>query len=182
MNVLEHGILYGLPKIHKVNVPLCLIRSSIITHSFKIAKFPVPLLRSISSGIGVWLQILFLCSRITRLTSQNYNNMHTIKNVVRRLKWLINISGHAPEAYLHLVNLKIRHNTGVAKHWVVNSYFLIIIKDYILCWWGIAIQIIFSDFAFNCYNELSTPCVVFMNCLLVTLWGQDKEPTNIDKH
>ena len=73
MNVLEHGILYGLPKIHKVNVPLCLIRSSIITHSFKIAKFLVPLLRSISSGIGVWLQILFLCSRITRLTSQNYN-------------------------------------------------------------------------------------------------------------
>ena len=121
MNVLEHGILYGLPKIHKVNVPLCLIRSSIITHSFKIAKFLVPLLRSISSGIGVWLQILFLCSRITRLTSQNYNNMHTIKNVVRRLKWLINISVHAPEAYLHLVNLKIRHNTGVAKHWVCEQ-------------------------------------------------------------
>ena len=138
MNVLEHGILYGLPKIHKVNVPLCLIRSSIITHSFKIAKFLVPLLRSISTGIGIWLQILFLCS------------------------------------CLHLVNLKIRHNTGVAKHWVVNSYFLIIIQDYVLCWWGIGIQIIFSDFAFICYKELSTPCVVFMNCLLVTLWGKTK--------
>ena len=101
-------------------------------------------------------------------------NMHTIKNVVRRLKWLINISVHAPEAYLHLVNLKIRHNTGVAKHWVVNSYFLIIVQDYVLWWWGIAIQIIFSDFAFICYKELSTPCVVFMNCLLVTLWGKTK--------
>ena len=83
-------------------------------------------------------------------------------------------SVHAPEAYLRLVNLKIKHNTGVAKHWVVNSYFLIIIQDYVLCWWGIGIQIIFSDFAFICYKELSTPCVVFMNCLLVTLWGKTK--------
>ena len=42
------GILYGLPKVHKPNIPLRPIVSSINSHSFNIAKFLVPLLRPIS--------------------------------------------------------------------------------------------------------------------------------------
>lgn len=45
------GILYGLPKIHKPDVPLRPILSSIGTLPYNIAKFLVPLLRPISSGV-----------------------------------------------------------------------------------------------------------------------------------
>ena len=45
------GILYGLPKIHKASVPLRPILSSVRSHSFKIAKFFVSLLRPISHSI-----------------------------------------------------------------------------------------------------------------------------------
>ena len=45
------GILYGLRKTHKNNVPMRPILSSINTHSYKVVKFLVPLLRPISSGI-----------------------------------------------------------------------------------------------------------------------------------
>ena len=44
------GILYGLPKVHKLGVPLRPILSSIGTHSYGLAKFLVPLLRPISTG------------------------------------------------------------------------------------------------------------------------------------
>ena len=36
------GILYGLPKIHKVNTPLRPVMSSINTHNYKLAKFIIP--------------------------------------------------------------------------------------------------------------------------------------------
>ena len=44
------GILYGLPKVHKVGVPLRPILSSIGTHAYALAKFLVQLLRPFSSG------------------------------------------------------------------------------------------------------------------------------------
>ena len=44
------GILYGLPKIHRSNIPLRPILSSVNKHSYNIAKFLVPLLRPIASG------------------------------------------------------------------------------------------------------------------------------------
>ena len=44
----QPGILYGLPKIHKANVPLRPILSAIGTHSFNLAKFLVSLLHPIS--------------------------------------------------------------------------------------------------------------------------------------
>ena len=44
------GILYGLPKIHKLNVPLRPILSSMRSHSFNIAKFLVSLLRPFSNN------------------------------------------------------------------------------------------------------------------------------------
>ena len=44
------SILYGLPKIHKDNVPLRPILSSISNYSYKVAKFFIPLLNPISSG------------------------------------------------------------------------------------------------------------------------------------
>ena len=44
------GILNGLPKVHKPNIPLRPILSAIGTHSYNLAKFFVPLLHPISSG------------------------------------------------------------------------------------------------------------------------------------
>lgn len=44
------GILYGLPKIHKDNIPLRPILSCINNYSYKIAKFFIPLLNPISSS------------------------------------------------------------------------------------------------------------------------------------
>ena len=44
----QPGILYGLPKIHKANVPLRPILSAIETHSYNLAKFLVSFLHPIS--------------------------------------------------------------------------------------------------------------------------------------
>ena len=44
------GILYGLPKIHKNNVPLRPILSCINNYSYKVAKFFIPLLNPLSVG------------------------------------------------------------------------------------------------------------------------------------
>ena len=44
------GILYGLPKIHKNNVPLRPILSCINNYSYKVAKFFIPLLNPLSIG------------------------------------------------------------------------------------------------------------------------------------
>ena len=44
------GIMYGLPKVHKPNFPLRPIISAIGTHSYKLAKFLVPLLRPFSTN------------------------------------------------------------------------------------------------------------------------------------
>ena len=60
------GILYGLPKIHKNDVHLRPILSSINTHSHKFAKFLVPILRPISSGIYM-VSDSFFCSGVTQL-------------------------------------------------------------------------------------------------------------------
>ena len=60
------GILHEFPKIHKNNVPFRPILSSINTHSYKIAKFLVPFLRPISSGIYV-VRDSFFFSRVTQL-------------------------------------------------------------------------------------------------------------------
>ena len=42
--------MYGLPKVHKLNSPLRPIISAIGTHSYKLAKFLVPLLRPFSTN------------------------------------------------------------------------------------------------------------------------------------
>jgi hypothetical protein len=42
--------MYGLPKVHKPNFPLRSIISAIGTHSYKLAKFLVPLLRPFSTN------------------------------------------------------------------------------------------------------------------------------------
>ena len=42
--------MYGLPKVHKPNFPLRPIISAIGTHSYKLAKFLVPLLRPFSTN------------------------------------------------------------------------------------------------------------------------------------
>ena len=44
------GILYGLPKVHKLNFSLRPIISSIGTHCYKVAKFFVPLLHPFSTN------------------------------------------------------------------------------------------------------------------------------------
>ena len=44
------GILYGLPKIHKNNIPLRPILSCINNYSYKVAKFFIPLLNPLSLG------------------------------------------------------------------------------------------------------------------------------------
>jgi hypothetical protein len=44
------GIMYGLPKVHKPNSPLRPIISAIGTHSYKLAKFLLPLLRPFSTN------------------------------------------------------------------------------------------------------------------------------------
>ena len=44
------GILYGLPKVHKADVPLRPILSAIGTHSYNLSKYLVSLLRPISSN------------------------------------------------------------------------------------------------------------------------------------
>ena len=45
-----HVILYGLPKIHKYNVPLRPILSCINNYLYKVAKFFIPLLNPLSVG------------------------------------------------------------------------------------------------------------------------------------
>ena len=47
----QPGILYGLPKVHKDNYPLRPILSAIGTHSYKLAKFLVPLLSQITQNV-----------------------------------------------------------------------------------------------------------------------------------
>ena len=42
------GIIYGLPKVHKTNIPLRPISSAIGTHSYNLAKFLFVLLRPLS--------------------------------------------------------------------------------------------------------------------------------------
>ena len=44
------GILYGLPKVHKTDIPLRPILSCINHYSYKIAKFFIPILTPISSN------------------------------------------------------------------------------------------------------------------------------------
>jgi hypothetical protein len=44
------GIMYGLPKLHKPNFQLRPIISAVGTHSYKLAKFLVPLLRPFSTN------------------------------------------------------------------------------------------------------------------------------------
>ena len=65
------GILYGLPKVHKPNIPLRPIVSSINSHSFNIAKFLVPLLRPISVS---QYSINDAFSFLQELFEQKFNN------------------------------------------------------------------------------------------------------------
>ena len=65
------GILYGLPKVHKPNIPLRPIVSSINSHSFNIAKFLVPLLRPISVS---QYSINDTFSLLQELFEQKFNN------------------------------------------------------------------------------------------------------------
>ena len=44
------GILFGLPNVHKPNIPLRSILSAIVPQFYNLAKFLVPLLHPISSG------------------------------------------------------------------------------------------------------------------------------------
>ena len=46
----SYGILYGLPKIHKENIPLRPILASYNTPSYKLAKYLVPLLQPFSEN------------------------------------------------------------------------------------------------------------------------------------
>ena len=45
------GILYGLPKVHKTNLPMRPILSAINTHTYKLSKFIIPLISSWSKNI-----------------------------------------------------------------------------------------------------------------------------------
>ena len=65
------GILYGLPKVCKPNIPLRPIVSSINSHSFNIAKFLVPLLRPISVS---QYSINDTFSFLQELFEQKFNN------------------------------------------------------------------------------------------------------------
>ena len=47
----QPGILYGLPKVHKDNYPLRPILSAIGTHSYKLAKYLVPMLSQITQNV-----------------------------------------------------------------------------------------------------------------------------------
>ena len=69
------GLLYGLPKVHKFDIPLRPIISSISTHSYRLAKFLVPLLRPISSSIYV---VKDSFSFITELSSLKTNPKEVI--------------------------------------------------------------------------------------------------------
>lgn len=70
------GILYGLPKAYKTNIPLRSIPSAIGTHSYNLAgKFLVPLLRPLS--IGSYL-ISDPFSFIQELSSLNYNSSNLL--------------------------------------------------------------------------------------------------------
>ena len=65
------GILYGLPKVHKPNIPLRPIVSSINSHSFNIAKLLVPLFLPIS--VSQYL-INDTFSFLQELFEQKFNN------------------------------------------------------------------------------------------------------------
>ena len=52
------GIMYGLPKVHKPNFPLTPMISAIGTHSYKLAKFFVPLLSPFSTNTFTFVKEL----------------------------------------------------------------------------------------------------------------------------
>ena len=57
----QPGILYGLPKIHKPNVPLRPILSSIVTAGYGLSKFFVPLLKSLTFKSVLCEGFLLVC-------------------------------------------------------------------------------------------------------------------------
>ena len=63
------GILYGLPKIHKNNVPLRPILSCINNYSYKVAKFFIPLLNPLSVGSYMVRDFFFLLFRICLIST-----------------------------------------------------------------------------------------------------------------
>ena len=69
------GILYGLPKIHKLSIPLRPILSSVNHYSYRIAKFFIPFLTPISTS-----------SLVIRTPSHSFKNSWTVTSI--QMMWL----------------------------------------------------------------------------------------------
>ena len=104
------GILYGLPKVHKPNIPLRPIVSSINSHSFNIAKFLVPLLRPISvSHAFSFLQELF---------EQKFNNnvvmaSFDVTSLFTNMLWMKPLKLLRTNYFLIQTTLKVSHETDL---------------------------------------------------------------------
>ena len=72
----QPGILYGLPKIHKPNVPLRPILSSIGTAGYALSKFFVPLLKPLTFNQYTVKDSFSFVEEITSIANINsYNTM-----------------------------------------------------------------------------------------------------------
>ena len=128
------GILYGLPKVCKPNIPLRPIVSSINSHSFNIAKFLVPLLRPISVS---QYSINDTFSFLQELFEQKFNNNvfmasfdvtslftnipldETIKIIVDQLfSNSNNFEGFSRDEFVKLLNLAVKNC-----HFIFNGKF-----------------------------------------------------------
>ena len=65
------GILYGLPKVHKNNIPLRPMLSCIDNYSYKVAKFFIPLLNPISSRAYMVKDSFSFVQELLSLNSSN---------------------------------------------------------------------------------------------------------------
>ena len=66
------GILYGLPKVHKINCPVRPILSAIGTYNYKLAKFLVPLLQPITSNQFTVKDSFSFVNEISSYPNQSY--------------------------------------------------------------------------------------------------------------
>ena len=83
------GIIFGLPKVNKLNLPLRLIISSIETHCYKVAKFSVPRPRLFTLSLSLAItdtfsfvkEILNLPFNINNVVMVSFDMKHLLTNI-----------------------------------------------------------------------------------------------------
>ena len=154
------GVLYGLPKIHKINIPLRPIFAACSTPAYKLAKFLVPILSPLTTNDYTitnsyeFVEIL-----------KGFNNCDELYMVSYDVEILFtNIPLHETiDICLNSLFASCTHVIGITKKLfktllelsVLNSYFIFNDKFYVQCegvGMGLPLGPTFAN-AFMCYSE-----------------------------